>query len=417
MATSQIIYGGLSANTFSATTIYLGNNQLSSNTTFTGGTVTGQTFFTSGVTITGDTLINDTSGITALDTSTRELVSSNSQPSIDWENRLMLDPTGVQSINWLNRFVSDDLGVSAIEWTSSKRNLYDAGNALSMDWISRQTIDSIGTQSIDWENRQLIDENGLATLVWSSQKTLEDLFGTSLDWGNKYLYKSDGSVVLDWENGIITGQTNIESSIISATTISATTLYGDGSNLTNVGGSSYIYEIGEYVVSEGGVIAHRWISTISLGSPSGGTVQNYLVLDTTDLSTATIWSTGTTNISDVESFWDGLTNTNNLISAGDALGITPTSAAGLCYNSTNNGKTDWYLPSIGELAKVNSNRWEISQGLSIAGGTQIGNSVYWSSTELTGILSWAFNFDSSVTTSQTKTTSSYDVRAMRKFSI
>lgn len=205
---------------------------------------------------------------------------------------------------------------------------------------------------------------------------------------------------------------------LSSTTISATTFYGDGSNLTGIsGGNSFIYEIGQYVFSEGGVIAHRWISTSSLGSPSGGTIQNYLVLDTTDLSTSALWSTGTTNISDVESVWDGLTNTNNLISAGEPLGITPTSAAGLCYNSTNNGKTDWYLPSISELIKVNINRWEISQGLSIAGGTQIGYAAYWSSTEYTGIIAWGFNFDSSVTIGLTKTTSSYDVRAMRKFSI
>ena len=209
--------------------------------------------------------------------------------------------------------------------------------------------------------------------------------------------------------------------IISATTITGTTFYGDGSNLTGVSGSGavslYTYEIGQYVSSEGGVIAHRWLSTSSLGSPSGGTVQNYLVLDTTDLSTSTFWSTGTTNISNVESVWDGLTNTNNLISAGEPLGITPTSAAGLCYNSTNNSKTDWYLPSIGELVKVSTNRWEISQGLGIAGGTQIGYAVYWSSTEHTGISAWGFNFDGATTNLLAKTATVYDVRAIRKFSI
>lgn len=74
MSTSQIIYGGLSANTFSATTIYIGNNQLSSNTTFTGGTVTGETSFTNGLTtntisattISGGTLYGDGSNLTGI---------------------------------------------------------------------------------------------------------------------------------------------------------------------------------------------------------------------------------------------------------------------------------------------------------------------------------------------------------------
>ena len=385
----QTITGDLTTNTISATTYFnLPDNVTGNYLPLSGGTVTGQTFFTSGLTITGDTIITDSTGTsTAINTSTRELVDSSAFVSVDWRTRLLYNGAGNATINYDGAL------------------LYDSTSIPSVDWINRQTYDDLGVLSIDWQygRRRLYD-------VSSNE---------SLDWDIRTLTKSDGTTVsFDWENGILTGQTNIESSTISATTISGTTLYGDGSNLTGIGGgSSYIYEVGEYVVSEGGVIAHRWISTSSFGPPSGGTVQNYLVLATTDLSTATVWSTGTTNISDVESFWDGLTNTNNLISAGDALGITPTSAAGLCYNSTNNGKTDWYLPSIGELAKVNSNRWEISQGLSIAGGTQIGYAVYWSSTEYTGILAWAFNFESSVTTLQTKTISSYDVRAIRKFSI
>ena len=181
--------------------------------------------------------------------------------------------------------------------------------------------------------------------------------------------------------------------------------------------NNFTYEIGEYVPSEGGVIFHRWYSNNPLGSPSGGTVENYLVLDTVDLSTGTFWSTGTTNINSVESFWDGLRNTNNLIYAGDALGITSSSAAFLCYNSTNNGHNDWYLPSIGELAKIDINLWDVSQGILLAGGTQINYQIYWSSTEFTGMLSWVFDFSSSLRSQDVKTINTYDVRAVRKFSV
>jgi hypothetical protein len=121
-----------------------------------GGTVTGQTFFTSGLTITGDTIIIDSTGTsTAIDTSTRELV----------------DPSSFVSVDWGQRSMYDDLGTSALEWASSKRKLLDIASA------------------------------------------------GSVNWGDRILTKSDGATIsFDWENGILTGQTNIESSTIYATT-------------------------------------------------------------------------------------------------------------------------------------------------------------------------------------------------------
>ena len=52
----------------------------------------------------------------------------------------------------------------------------------------------------------------------------------------------------------------------------------------NVGFTGLTYEIGEYVPSEGGVIAHRWLSTSAGGFPTAGTVQNYLVVAKEDAS-------------------------------------------------------------------------------------------------------------------------------------
>ena len=116
--------------------------------------------------------------------------------------------------------------------------------------------------------------------------------------------------------------------------------------------SGYIYEIGQYVAAQGGVIAHRWLSTSSLGSPTSGTIQNYLVVDTADLSASAQFATLNVDISNVESTWDGFTNTANLIAAGAGSGITAGTAAVLCNSSTNNGKSDWYLPAIDELSKI-----------------------------------------------------------------
>jgi len=181
-------------------------------------------------------------------------------------------------------------------------------------------------------------------------------------------------------------------------------------------GNQFQYEIGQYVAAQGGVIAHRWLSTSAGGSPTAGTVQNYLVVDTNDLSSSAPWSISNVNIPSVESTWDGETNTNNLMSAGPGSGIDSTTAAYLCATSSNVGKTDWYLPAIDELNKVWDNRWEIAQGISAASGQQLSFIRYWSSSEVSTSNTWYFNFDGG-STNYTNKLGTYYVRAMRKFSI
>jgi hypothetical protein len=181
--------------------------------------------------------------------------------------------------------------------------------------------------------------------------------------------------------------------------------------------SQFTYEIGQYVAAQGGVIMHRWLSTSSLGSPTSGTIQNYLVVDTTDLSTAALWASSTVNISNVESTWDGSTNTANLIAAGAGGGITVGTAAQLCDVSTNAGKNDWYLPAIDELNIMFNNRWDIAQGINLAAGTQLTFVNYWSSTEYpNATFAWYFAFNNGSVNISNKIGTAY-VRAVRKFSI
>lgn len=187
-----------------------------------------------------------------------------------------------------------------------------------------------------------------------------------------------------------------------------------GEWITN--GTGYTYEIGQYVAAQGGVIARRWLSTSSLGSPTFGTIQNYLVVDTADLSTSAQWASLDVDISNVESTWDGFTNTTNLITAGAGSGITVGTAAELCNSSTNNGKSDWYLPSIDELSKIWQNRWDIAQGITTASGTPLSFTGYWSSSENDTNLAWYFNFANGIASTNDKSSTDY-VRAVRKFSI
>lgn len=197
-------------------------------------------------------------------------------------------------------------------------------------------------------------------------------------------------------------------------------LFGSDSNgdqkqfdISNFIGEGFQYEIGQYVASEGGVIAHRWLSDTSLGSPTTGSFQNYLVLDTNNLSTSASWGLSGTDVSNCESSWDGLTNTNSMISAGAGAGT----ASILCYNSNNNGKADWYLPAIDELNIVLNNRFSISQGITSASGTQLGFQTYWSSTETNSLSSYILAFGNFYPIASTTKLTNYYVRAIRKFSI
>jgi hypothetical protein len=190
--------------------------------------------------------------------------------------------------------------------------------------------------------------------------------------------------------------------------------------LSELGGGNvtpqFQYEIGQYVAAQGGVIANRWLSNSAGGSPTSGTIQNYLVVDIIDLATGAEWATSYVDIPNVESTWNGKANTIVLINAGVAGGITTGTAAQLCEASINGGKNDWYLPAIDELYKVWNNRWEIAQGLEIANGSQLIFNNYWSSTQYVTSYAWFLNFYLGITDANAKDVT-YSVRAVRQFSI
>jgi hypothetical protein len=183
-------------------------------------------------------------------------------------------------------------------------------------------------------------------------------------------------------------------------------------DMTDFGGVIFQYEIGEYVEDEGGVIFHRYIDN---------GVQHYLVVDTTNLSTSSAWSniTGTAIGSTVQSTWNGLSNSNAIV--GQA-GFT-SGAAKLCLDSTNNSKSDWYLPAIDELSLLWQNRFNVNTTLSgnssfgnISGATQILYNSYWSSAEFDFDVAWYFRFSTGYAAEEDKGIP-YNVRAVRKFNI
>jgi hypothetical protein len=287
-----------------------------------GGTVTGATNFTSGVTInslTATTITNtyldnfyirDSGGTVSIDNTTRKLLKSDGfTTSFDWGNGILTGQTNIgsstisattyQNLPTDVRVTGGTYSAGTVTFTNNTGGTFNvtglttgstttvSGNflplsggtvtgatnftsGLTANIISANTITI--TDNIDSTNRQLLDENGFASVVYTSQRTLEDLFGTSLDWGGKYLYKSDASISFDWENGILTGQTNIESATISATTY----LNLPSSNVS-----------GEYLPLSGGTVTG---GTIFTSGVTANTISNTTYID---------FTTGTTNPSAV----------------------------------------------------------------------------------------------------------------------
>lgn len=173
--------------------------------------------------------------------------------------------------------------------------------------------------------------------------------------------------------------------------------------------TSFKYEIGEYIPSEGGVIFHRYLTN--------DTTQNYIVVDLQNLSLASVWS----NISNspigasARSVWNGYGNTQAIITQS---GVN-SGAAFLCETSSNGEKNDWYLPAIQELNKLSCNMLEVSKGLEIAGGSIL-FARQWSSTESGGDggtnTALSFNFTLNRTEGSQKSNTNA-VRAVRQFSI
>jgi hypothetical protein len=188
-----------------------------------------------------------------------------------------------------------------------------------------------------------------------------------------------------------------------------------GATISNAGGGSspeFTYSIGEYVSAQGGVIFHRFLD---------GGVQNYLVVDISNVSTGVIWSSesGALIGQSAQSIWNGASNSVAILSQFGAN----SGAAFNCDNSSSGGKIDWYLPSIDELKLLNINRFNVNKTLSgnssagsIGGAVEILYNIHWSSTEQDYYQALYFNFLTGTSYYSPKN-NSYYVRAIRKFSI
>lgn len=80
------------------------------------------------------------------------------------------------------------------------------------------------------------------------------------------------------------------------------------------------------------------------------------------------------------------------------------------------GKTDWYLPSEGQLRTIKDDIQRINRRLKAEGGVSMANAWYWSSTEYDYVFAWAINFKNNIVGRSSKS-SADRVRAVRTIRI
>ncbi len=133
-------------------------------------------------------------------------------------------------------------------------------------------------------------------------------------------------------------------------------------------------------------------------------VQHGLIAASSDLSTSAKWGCDGTALSgaDGTAIGTGNKNTIDIMNGCSESGI----AARLCGDLVLAGYSDWYLPSIYELARLYENR--------VAVGGFI-NTLYWSSTENSATDAFSFSFSNGYAINFTNKTNTYSVRAVRAF--
>ncbi len=142
------------------------------------------------------------------------------------------------------------------------------------------------------------------------------------------------------------------------------------------------------------------------------TEKSGLVCAVTDQSTDADWGCSVTDITGADGTAIGTGAQNTLDIELDCP--TAGTAADLCTNLALNTYEDWFLPSEDELYEMYLNKATIETTTLANSGTAFGL-YYWSSTELSDVNARAIAFDDGFKTSEPKTSTTPNARAIRAF--
>ncbi len=233
--------------------------------------------------------------------------------------------------------------------------------------------------------------------------------GNNTDWSGElvFLTRHDNNPMTEkvriTENGDVGIGTSAPSSKLTVNgTIETTTggvKFPDGTTQTTAAPKHYIGEL-----FGGGIVFYVYDNG-----------QHGLIASPDDLDggTGVPWGLSGTDVPNCESGWDGASNTAAIIAAGGAAN----EAAGLCYNYTGGGFTDWYLPSSWELNNLYVSAYVIAKILESDGDPNtnglVNDQKYWSSTERDA--DYAFPLFGYNNAADYLKTNNYRVRAVRSF--
>lgn len=139
-----------------------------------------------------------------------------------------------------------------------------------------------------------------------------------------------------------------------------------------------------------------------------------------NVSTSMKWSSNTSTLVD-----GILTSTDATVAKTDFVGqentnlmlATDTSGAGYsCANFTFPNGANGYLPALGELYVAYQNKAAIDKAMTLIGGTALGNSYYWSSTQSSASNAWSLDWSDGSTYGNYKSRTNY-VRALSALSL
>jgi hypothetical protein len=188
----------------------------------------------------------------------------------------------------------------------------------------------------------IVDANGLISS--SAIISGNTIIGSSFNNSTLRLTNNTGGTVSTLINNFsgITTTGTVTAAIVSATTISGGTIYGDGSNLTNIVGAKIT----------GGTFTNN---NLVLTNNTGGTISTYLnsfsgltingILSATTISGVTIYGNGSnlTGIQDNDRYYTGSTFTNNnltlLDNSGSSLTTLINNFSGLTVNGVLSAST------------------------------------------------------------------------------
>lgn len=204
--TGLTINGILSATTISGGTLFGDGSNLTGIITsgeflpLSGGTVTGDTTFTLG--LSADTFSGTSIIVDSLNSTNNTLLNSSTNVTLDWENGLLTNSTGIDSLDWENLL------------------LYDINSLVSIDWNSRILFDSNGDVILDWENHVL---SGM-TNIYGDTLSATTYLNLPLDVKiTGFTYNNANTFTISDNSGSTYSATFNTVTGLTATTISATT--------------------------------------------------------------------------------------------------------------------------------------------------------------------------------------------------